>query len=186
MHDKNKATLGVAGSVAAVVKALASSPSVAAPRYHLLSSLAELDHFHGNCTLAVRAGAVPVLVRILGGPAEDLSGASVFVLARLARFEEGIKAIREMEGVTTLLVNGLRTGCTVSTESAMEVLVRLLEENVQLMRDVAGSEESSSLLVDLSITGSPKLREKAGLMMKMMEDSGVDCHAQGKLTTASS
>ncbi|XP_064975023.1 U-box domain-containing protein 12-like [Musa acuminata AAA Group] len=170
MHDKNKAPLGVAGAVHTVVEALGCS----AARPHVLSSLAELVQFHGNCTLAVRAGAVPVLARIVGGLAEDLGATCVVVLARMARFEEGIQAIREVEGVVGTLVDWLRRGCIASKESAMEVLARLFEERDELMRETAGRDDFSSLLADLSIGGSTKLREKAGLLMKMMESSDLD------------
>ncbi|URE21588.1 hypothetical protein MUK42_11210 [Musa troglodytarum] len=176
MHDKNKAPLGVAGAVRTVVDALGCS----AARPHVLSSLAELVQFHGNCTLAVGAGAVPVLVRILGGPAEDLGATCVVVLARMARFEEGIQAIRQVEGVVGALVDCLRRGCMASKQSAMEVLARLLEESDELMREAAGRDDFSSLLADLSIGGSTKLREKAGLLMKMMESSDLDWDVEGK------
>lgn len=61
-----------------------------------------------------------------------------------------------------------------SKESAVEVLARLFEESDELMRDAAGRDDFSSLLADLSIGGSTKLREKAGLLMKMMESSDLD------------
>ncbi|RZS12321.1 hypothetical protein BHM03_00043736 [Ensete ventricosum] len=176
MHDKNKAPLGVAGAVRTVVEALGCS----AARPHVLSSLAELVQFHGNCTLAVRGGAVPVLVRILGGPAEELGATCVVVLARMARFQEGIQAIREVEGVVGALVDWLRRGCPASKESAMEVLARLFEERDELIREAAGMDDFSSLLADLSIGGSTKLRETAGLLMKMMESSDLDWDVEEK------
>lgn len=174
MHDKNKAPLGVAGAVEAVVQTLViatTSPSAgaAAPAHHLLSSLAELAKFHGNCTLAVRAGAVPVLVRILDGQADDLAGTASVVLARLACFEEGMGAIREVPGVAWVLLEAVRKGCIVGRESAMEVLVRLLGESRELTEEVAASEDTPSLLADLSIRGSAKLRDQAALLMKLMD-----------------
>lgn len=174
MHDKNKAPLGVAGAVEAVVQTLAvasTSHSAGAAAHHLLSSLAELAQFHGNCTLAVRAGAVAVLARILSGPAEGLAGTASVVLARLASFEEGMGAIREVPGVAWVLLEAVRKGCMVGRESAMEVLVRLLRENRELTQEVAASEDTSSLLADLSIRGSAKLRDQAALLMKMMHDA---------------
>ncbi|KAG6487175.1 U-box domain-containing protein 12-like [Zingiber officinale] len=174
MHDKNKAPLGVAGAVEAVVETLViatTSPSEGAVARHLLSSLAELAQFHGNCTLAVRAGAVPVLVRILDGQAEDLVGTASVVLARLASFEEGMGAIREVPGVAWVLLEAVRKGCVVGRESAMEVLVRLVGESRELTEEVAASEDTSILLADLSIRGSAKLRDQAALLMKLLDDA---------------
>ncbi|KAL8214593.1 hypothetical protein R6Q57_004042 [Mikania cordata] len=63
----------------------------------LVCSLAMLDKnkaFHGNCTLAVRAGAIDVLLRIVENKeCEDLSGTALVILGLLARFDEGIKAL---------------------------------------------------------------------------------------------
>ncbi|GLT49562.1 hypothetical protein SLA2020_231110 [Shorea laevis] len=63
MLDKNKGKFGIAGTVQLMVKAVSVSRSPAA--HHLLSSLAELVQFHGNCTLAVRSGAGPVLLHVV-------------------------------------------------------------------------------------------------------------------------
>lgn len=45
------------------MKAIARSRGLAT--HHLLSSLVELVQFHGNCTVAVRSGAVQVLIQIV-------------------------------------------------------------------------------------------------------------------------
>lgn len=59
MLDKNKAKFGVAGTIPLLVNGINGPPRNPAA-HHLLSSLAELVQFHGNCTVAVRAGAVQV------------------------------------------------------------------------------------------------------------------------------
>ncbi|KAK1282827.1 hypothetical protein QJS10_CPB22g01081 [Acorus calamus] len=96
MLDKNKAGFGILGTVSAIIKALEASATNAI--HHLLSSLTELCQFHGNCTVAVRCGAVPVLMKMVGGAADDRLGSSLAVLSLLTRFEEGIGAIRGTEG----------------------------------------------------------------------------------------
>ncbi|XP_073219593.1 protein neprosin-like [Cicer arietinum] len=55
-----------------------------------LSSLAELVQFHGNCTLAVRGGAVSVLLPVVRSTDnnEDLAGTSLSVHRLLERFDE--------------------------------------------------------------------------------------------------
>ncbi|KAG1335578.1 U-box domain-containing protein 14-like [Cocos nucifera] len=173
MLDKNKAPFGVAGTVEVVIQALKSCSNISAA-HHLLSSLAELVQFHGNSTLAIRAGAVPTLVQILEGPAADLAGSSLAILGLLARFEEGIRAIRAVDGVVGLLVDGLRSGCMVSRESAAEILIKLFAESEECLREAARKHEFSSLLADLSIRGSDKARQKAGVLMQML----MDCYVQ--------
>ncbi|KAJ1415897.1 Armadillo-type fold [Sesbania bispinosa] len=96
MHDKNKAKFGVAGTVQLLVKAIKGSGDSDA--HHLMSSLAELVLFHGNCTLAVRAGAVPVLLQVVENTEnEDLAGTSLTVLGLLARFDEGLSGLKKNE-----------------------------------------------------------------------------------------
>ncbi|KAK1305696.1 hypothetical protein QJS10_CPA10g00419 [Acorus calamus] len=178
MLDKNKAGFGVLGTVSAIIKALEASPTNAV--HHLLSSLAELCQFHGNCTVAVRCGAVPVLMRMVGGAADDRLGTSLAVLSLLARFEEGIGEIRGTEGVVGMLVESLKRECMASKESATEILLRLFEEEEELMREAAVSmPEFPTLLADLSIRGSAKAREKVGVLMMKMMEADLDCYVEG-------
>ncbi|KAJ0987927.1 hypothetical protein J5N97_006283 [Dioscorea zingiberensis] len=174
MLDKNKAVFGVAGTVQVIVKALSNAASSAA--HHLLSSLFELSQFHGNCTLAVWAGAVPVLLGILEDPdeEEDLSGSCLSVLSLLSRYEQGMQEIQAADGVVELLVDALKRRCMVSRENAAEILVRLFEEDEKCMRDAVGKHDFSSLTADLSIRGSAKAREKAAVLTTMIMDFNLD------------
>ncbi|KAH1252853.1 Peptidyl-prolyl cis-trans isomerase CYP95 [Glycine max] len=105
MHDKNKAKFGVAGTVQLLVKAIEGSHDA----HHLLSSLAELVHFHGNCTLAVRAGAVPVLLRVAKGTDnEDLAGTSLAVLSLLARFDEGLNGLKRTDEIVKAMLSVMK------------------------------------------------------------------------------
>ncbi|KAL0323930.1 UNVERIFIED_CONTAM: hypothetical protein Scaly_2360100 [Sesamum calycinum] len=140
MLHKNKAKFGVAGTVQVLVKAISGPRSPAA--HHLLSSLAELVQFHGNCTVAVRAGAVPVLLAVAeSSNEEDLSGTSLAILGLLAR--------------------------------ACEILLRLFDESEGCLRHAVRLPEFSSVLADVSVRGSGRAREKAGLLMKKIMDANV-------------
>lgn len=178
MLDKNKAVFGVAGTVQAIITVLEKSYDILYEAHHLLSSLAELVQFHGNCTLAVRAGAVPVLIKILNGPHEDLWGSCLVILSLLLRFEEGVRAIRSVDGVVSLMVDGLKRGCFVSRESAAEILTRLFEGNEEMIVEALERPEFSALVADLSIRGSVKAREKAGVLMKMMMEADLECYLE--------
>ncbi|KAM0933346.1 putative peptidylprolyl isomerase [Dioscorea sansibarensis] len=172
MLDKNKAVFGVAGTIQVIVKALSNAGHPAA--HHLLSSLFELSQFHGNRTLAVWAGAIPVLVGILDGPDEDLSGPCLAVLSLFSRYDGGMQQIQGVDGVVRLLVDALGRRCMVSREHAADILVRLFEEDEECMREAVLKHDFSSLTADLSIRGSAKAREKAVVLMKMIMEFNLD------------
>lgn len=180
MLDKNKAGFGVAGTIQALIKAIAGSrcPDF----HHLLSSLAELVQFHGNCTLAVRAGAVPMLLRlVVSTDSEDLVGTSLAILGLLGRYEEGVNTIRNTDGIVSLLVDVLKRRSMLSKEGSLSILLRLFEESEGCVRDASRLPEFSSLLADLSVRGSTKAREKAGMLMKKMMEANLDSSEESPL-----
>uniref|UniRef100_A0A166EQT2 U-box domain-containing protein n=1 Tax=Daucus carota subsp. sativus TaxID=79200 RepID=A0A166EQT2_DAUCS len=150
MLDKNKAKFGVANTIQCLVKAVSGSRSLAA--HHLLSSLTELVQFHGNCSVAVRAGAVPVLIKLVEesrADGEDLAGTSLAILSLLARFNEGLSALRKTDEIVNIMLEVLKGRCMLSKEGAAEVLIRLFEESEGCVRDALRL-EFSSVLADLS------------------------------------
>lgn len=180
MLDKNKAIFGVAGSIQALVTA------VAGPRgpedHHLLSSLAELVQFHGNCTVAVRSGGVPALIQVIestGG--EDLTSTALSILGLLARFDEGLTALRKIDGIVMLMVDVLRGRSMSSKEGAAEILIKLFDESEGFARDALRVSEFSTLLADLSVRGSARARQQAGLLMKKMMAANRDSHGDDNL-----
>lgn len=178
MLDKNKAKFGVAGTVQLLVKALSGPHSPAA--HHLLSSLAELVQFQGNCTLAVRAGGVRVLVRVVESTdGEDLAGTSLAVLCLLARFNEGLSALIKTDGIVSLMVDVLTGRCMLSKEGAAEILIRLFEESEGCVRDALRLPEFANVLADLSVRGSVKARKRASLLMRKMTDAELDTYVDG-------
>ncbi|XP_068649134.1 U-box domain-containing protein 12-like [Aristolochia californica] len=177
MLDRNKAVFGVAGTIHALVESLRSFRSTAG--HHLLSSLAELVQFHGNCTLAVRSGAVPVLFEMVKDTEnEDLAGSSLTTLGLLARFDEGVDAIRTTEGVIGLLVDVLRRGSMPSKEGSAELLLRLFEEREECLREAVKLPEFLNLVADLSVRGSSKAREKASLLMRKTTEANLDSYVE--------
>ncbi|CAN1164852.1 U-box domain-containing protein 1 [Linum perenne] len=167
MLDKNKAMFGVAGTIQVLVKAISGPQGVST--HHLLSCLAELVQFHGNCTLAVGAGAVKVLVGIVESPdGEDVAGTSLAILNLLGRFEEGLNELIKSKEVVRFLVDGLKIRCMMSKEGSAEILMRVVDESEECMRDAFELPELLSLLADISVRGSAKAREKADLLMKKM------------------
>ncbi|XP_052209320.1 uncharacterized protein LOC127812834 [Diospyros lotus] len=178
MLDKNKAKFGVAGTIETLVEAV-SGPRCPASHY-LLSSLAELVQFHGNCTLAVRSGAVEVLLQIVENcEGEDLAGTSLAILCLLARFEEGLTALRKTPQVVSSMLEVLQGRCSFSKEGAAEILIRLFDESDECVRDALSLPEFTSVLADLSVRGSVRAREKAVLLMKKMVRVDYDSHGDG-------
>ncbi|KAL8521876.1 hypothetical protein ACS0TY_012146 [Phlomoides rotata] len=168
MLDKNKAKFGVAGIVQVLVKAISGPQSPAS--HHLLSSLAELVQFHGNCTLAVRAGAVAVLLEV--AKSEDLSGTSLAILGLVARFEEGLNELKGIDGIVARMLVILKRPCILSKEGACEILLRLFDESEDCVREAGALPELSSTLAEVSLGCSGRLREKASLLMNKIMESG--------------
>lgn len=178
MLDKNKAKFGVAGTVQVLVGAI-SGPRCPAS-HHLLSSLAELVQFHGNCTVAVRSGAVQVLLGVVESTdGEDLAGTSLAVLGHLARFNEGLNALIRTDQIVSSMLNVLRGRCMLSKEGAAEILLRLFDESEGCVRDAFRLPEFSSVLADISVRGSSKAREKANQLLKKMVDANLDPYTDG-------
>ncbi|XP_004293008.1 PREDICTED: U-box domain-containing protein 11-like [Fragaria vesca subsp. vesca] len=178
MLDKNKAKFGVAGTIQLLVKAISGPRGPAA--HHILSSLAELVRFHGNCTVAVREGAVPALLQVVESPdGEDLAGTSLLVLGLLARFDEGLSALSKTDQIVSSMVQVLKGRCMLSKEGAAELLLLLFDESEGCVRDALRLQDFSSLVADISVRGSARAREKAALLMKKMMDADMDSYADG-------
>ncbi|KAL7159490.1 hypothetical protein ABFS83_01G030300 [Erythranthe nasuta] len=172
MLDKNKAKFGVTGTVQVLVKAIAGPQRPAS--HHLLSSLAELVQFHGNCTLAVRAGAVQVLIAVAeSADGEDLSGTSLVALGLIARFEEGLNELKRTDRIVVRMVGILKRGCMLSKDGASEILLRLFDESEECLRDAVALPELSSVLADVSVRCTGRAREKAGLLMNKVMVASV-------------
>ncbi|KAL2548236.1 U-box domain-containing protein 11 [Forsythia ovata] len=173
MLDKNKAKIGVAGTVEALVKAISRPKNPAV--HHLLSTLAELVQFHGNCTVAVQSGAVPVLIQVAESTkGEDLAGTSLAILGLLARFDEGLTSLRKTDEIVRKLLEVLKGRCMLSKEGAAEILLRLFDDSEGCLRDALRLPEFSSVLADISVRGSGKAREKAGLLMKKIMEASFN------------
>ncbi|KAJ9702520.1 hypothetical protein PVL29_004317 [Vitis rotundifolia] len=178
MLDKNKAMFGVAGTIQSLVTAVSDPGCPAA--HHLLSSLAELVQFHGNCTLAVRSGAVPVLIQVAqSNNSEDLAGTSLAILGLLARFEEGLNALRKTDQIVNSMVDVLKGRCMLSKEGAAEILLRLFDESEGCVRDALRLPEFPTVLADLSIRGSERTREKVSSLMKKLMEADMDAYGDG-------
>ncbi|XP_008466388.2 U-box domain-containing protein 8-like [Cucumis melo] len=176
MLDKNKAKFGVAGTIQLLVRAL-KVPNIPAA-HHLLCSLAELGQFHGNCTVAVRSGAIQVLIGVVeSASGEDLAGTALVVLGLLARFEEGLRALIKTDRIVISMVNVLKGRCMLSKEGATEILLRLFDESEDCLSDALKLPEFFGVVADLSVRGSPKARERASLLMNKIMNSDFDTYS---------
>ncbi|MFS7901496.1 putative armadillo-like helical protein [Helianthus anomalus] len=173
MLDKNKAVFGVANTIQALLKAVSGSKGHVT--HHLLSSLAELAQFHGNCTLAVRADAVNVLLRVVENKdCEDLSGTALVVLGLLARFDEGLKAIVNTPNIVGRMLDVLKGRCMMSSEGAAEILIRVFDESEECLKEAMGLPDLTFVLAEVSVRGSTRAREKASLLLKKLEANESD------------
>ncbi|KAK4277147.1 hypothetical protein QN277_015189 [Acacia crassicarpa] len=178
MLDSNKAKFGVAGTVQLLVKAVSSSLDY--DSHHLLSCLAELVHYHGNCTLAVRAGAIPVLLRLVQTTgSEDLAGTALAVLGLLARFGEGLSALMSTDQIVIWMLRVLKGRSLMSKEGAADILIRLFDDSEECVREALMLPEFSAVMADLSVRGSVRVREKAELLLRKMADVNLAFTAEG-------
>ncbi|XP_027356895.1 U-box domain-containing protein 1-like [Abrus precatorius] len=173
MLDKNKAKFGVAGTVQLLVKGIEGFHDSDA--HHLLSSLAELVNFHGNCTLAVRAGAVPVLLGVVQSTDnEDLSSTSLTVLGLLARFDEGLNGLKKSDEIIKSMLSVLKGRSLLSKEGAADILLRLFDDSESCVTEALMLPEFSTVLADLCVRGSVRVRDKADLLMRKMAKLSLD------------
>lgn len=178
MLDKNKAKFGVAGTIQVLVGAISGTHGPAT--HHLLSSLAELVQFHGNCTLAVRSGAVQVLIGVVQSTdGEDLAGTSLAVLGLLARFDEGLNALLRTDQIVGSMLDVLKGRCLLSKEGAAEILLRLFDESEGCVRDALGLPEFSTVLADISVRGPSRAREKAAQLLKKLMEANFEPYVDG-------
>ncbi|XP_057415407.1 U-box domain-containing protein 11-like [Lotus japonicus] len=182
MLDKNKAKFGVAGTVQLVVmaiKKIESSVDSESDIHHLLSSLAELVLFHGNCTLAVRAGAVPVLLQLVqGADNEDLVGTSLTVLGLLTRFDEGLNALKKTNQIIGSMLSVLKGRSLLSKEGAADILLRLFDDSEECVAEALMLPEFSTVIANLSVRGSARVRDKADLLMKKIAKVSLDANME--------
>ncbi|XWS16990.1 hypothetical protein CRYUN_Cryun33cG0029100 [Craigia yunnanensis] len=125
MLNKNKAKFGVAGTIPLLVNAVSGPRSPAA--HNLLSSLVELEQYHGNS-----------------------------VLRLLARFNEGLNALTKTDPVVSSMVDVLKGRCMLSKEGAAEILLRLFDESEGCLRDALRLPEFITVLTDISVRGSAR------------------------------
>jgi hypothetical protein len=180
MFDKNKAKFGVAGTVQLLVKAIENSLLDSSDAHHLLSSLAELVQFHGNCTLAVRGGAVPVLLQVVKSTDnnEDLAGTSLTVLGLLVRFDEGLNAVKKTNEILSSMLSVLKGRSLLCKEGAVDILVRLFDDSEECVREALLLSEFSSVLADLSVRGSARVRDKADLLMRKIAKVSLETNME--------
>lgn len=130
-------------------------------------------HFQGNCTLAVRSGAIPLLIQLVKNceDDQDLGETALGILCSLARFEEGLsELLKKNDEIVELMLEVLKRTSTMSKESAAEILVRVFDESEKCLSDalVKFPELLSSVVADLCVRGSVKAGENANLLIKKM------------------
>ncbi|KAM1134455.1 hypothetical protein ACFX19_044282 [Malus domestica] len=144
----------------------------------LVCSLAMLDKNKAKFGVAVKEAAVEALIQVVGrSDGKDLAGTSLLFLGLLARFDEGLNALRKTDQIVSSMVQVFKGRCMLSKEGAAEIMLLLFVESEGCVRDALRLPDFSTLVADVSVRGSGRAREKAALLMKIMEadlDSYVD------------
>ncbi|CAN6583632.1 unnamed protein product [Malus baccata var. baccata] len=165
MLDKNKAKFGVAGTIQLLVKAISGSGTCSVPR---------------ELTLAVKEAAVEALIQVVGrSDGEDLAGTSLLFLGLLARFDEGLNALRKTDQIVSSMVQVFKGRCMLSKEGAAEIMLLLFDESEGCVRDALRLPDLSTLVADVSVRGSGRARQKAALLMKKVMEADLDSYVDG-------
>lgn len=102
---------------------------------------------------------------------EDLAATSLAVVSLLARFHEGLSALKNTKNVMKGMLNVLRRRSLASKEGALEILVKLFDESEECVKEAVMMPEFALVLADVSVRGSVSVRDKADLLMNKMAQS---------------
>eukprot|EP00850_Spirogloea_muscicola_P000235 SM000001S04637 [mRNA] locus=s1:1389259:1391298:+ [translate_table: standard] len=155
-NDETKAAIGAAGAIPLLGQLLtAGSLQGTKDAVHALYNL------DGNRGRILRARVVPGLVAVLkGGYATPEAEKVVAILGILAGLEEGRGALSEHEDTLRVLVKVLEAGSLRGKELALASLLPLCVHS-KACRVAVVERGAGDALLALSLTGEPKLREKA-------------------------
>eukprot|EP00850_Spirogloea_muscicola_P001938 SM000007S20898 [mRNA] locus=s7:822065:824105:+ [translate_table: standard] len=158
-NDPTKAAIGAAGAIPLLGQLLtAGSLQGTKDAVHALYNLVAYD---GNRGRILRARVVPGLVAVLkGGYATPEAEKVVAILGILAGLEEGRGALSEHEDTLRALVKVLEAGSLRGKELALASLLPLCVHS-KACRVAVVERGAGDALLALSLTGEPKLREKA-------------------------
>lgn len=106
--------------------------------------------------LAQTKGVVSTLLSLSMSPSSTIIQllCSLAILCLLARFEEGLTALKEMDKIVALLIEILKGKCMLSKEGAADILLCLFDGSEGCIRDALRLPEFSSVLADHSVRGS--------------------------------
>ncbi|KAM1013673.1 hypothetical protein FF1_043572 [Malus domestica] len=146
----------------------------------LVCSLAMLDKNKAKFGVAVKEAAVEALIQVVGrSDGEDLAGTSLLFLGLLARFDEGLNALRKTDQIVSSMVQVFKGRCMLSKEGAAEIMLLLFDESEGCVRDALRLPDFSTLVADVSVRGSGRAREKAALLMKKIMEADLDSYVDG-------
>lgn len=133
-----------------------------------VTALYNLCIFQGNKGRAIRAGVVPMLMKLLTEPSGDMVGEALAILAILASHPDGKMAIGALNAVPTL-VELIGNGSPRNRENATAVLVHLCADPQHLSE--AKELGVMTLLLDLAESGTERGKRKAVQLLEIVGSS---------------
>lgn len=168
--DVNKCTIGAHPSVFPALTWLLSSGSDRQCMREAATALYELCKFPANRRRAVRAGAIPGLVKFgLAG-----SERAIEVLAQLAKNQEGKAEMRKVESLVRWLVSVARNGSARGAENALLVL-NLVCSDCEDMAMNAVKEEALEVSLDWVRSDKGKIGKNAASLVRTLQDFQLGC-----------
>ncbi|KAJ0039792.1 hypothetical protein Pint_27954 [Pistacia integerrima] len=163
--EDNKIKIGRSGAIGPLVDLLGNGT----PRgkKDAATALFNLSIYHENKARIVQAGAVKHLVDLMD-PAAGMVDKAVAVLANLATIPEGRTAIGQGNGIP-VLVEVVELGSTRGKENAAAALLQLCTTSGRHCNMVL-QEGAVPPLVALSLSGSPRAKEKAQSLLSFFRN----------------
>ncbi|KAL3694542.1 hypothetical protein R1sor_008193 [Riccia sorocarpa] len=156
--SENKSCIGSSGAIPLLVQLMMSGSSQG--QRDALTTLYNLTICMENRYRVIRTGALPILFHLLSIRIEDLVEKCIALLYNLSFTEEGRDGIAETEDAIPILADILEAGSAKEKEHVAATMLLLCTNSSQL-NDAVLNEGVIPSLVAISISGTPRARDKA-------------------------
>lgn len=167
INDEVKVQIGSKSDAIPALVTLLREGSMQRGKKDAATALFNLAVYHGNKVKIIAAGAVPILLALLGDESAAVADACAAVLALLVTCPEGVNALRDAAAVSAL-VPLLRNGSPKAREYATSVLIAMCRSGDQVILDevLQHSNNIVKYLCHLLTTGTDRAKKKANFLLK--------------------
>ncbi|KAL1804146.1 hypothetical protein ACET3Z_032793 [Daucus carota] len=165
--DENRGLIGALGAIPPLVVMLQKGSTRG--KKDAITTLYKICCVDENKERAVNCGIVKLLVEMIGEEGSGMAEKAMAVLCRLAGVESGKEKIVE-EGGISVLVEVIEEGSMNGKEFAVMTLIQLCDLNMK-NRGLVVREGCIPPLIELSLCGASKARQKAKILLRYLRES---------------